>query len=208
MYKMKQNDDLLRKNRHFASDDVENARSDSGLFIVHFDPKQSLVGTTPACDYGVPVTEADNVGSVLRKNTKDIQSALDDYFGVDESDNSQRVFISGAIPETPNMSACTITYTGYESENEGEVAALVSNQISNVIDKKIRMEWNDDPYPVNDEQLKEERKLEAKRQAMEADSASNQGPVHDANFGKTNVSLDNSLAPSENEPQNSNEMEM
>lgn len=154
-------DDYVRQ--HVAPNSMGKVRDDAGMFIVRYNPQDSLAGTTPSCQYNVGVNEKDNIASVLRKNARDIQSMLDDWFGVDESDKSQRVFISHQEKIDDTHAYCTVTYAGYESENEGEVSALVSDQISNVIDKRIRMDWNDTAYPVTDAQIVSERAKEADR---------------------------------------------
>lgn len=182
------NDDYIRQQLSANG----KVRDDAGMFIVRYNPQDSLAGTTPSCQYNVGVNEKDNIASALRKNARDIQSMLDDWFGVDESDKSQRVFISHQEKIDDTHAYCTVTYAGYESENEGEVSALMSDQISNVIDKRIRMGWNDNAYPVTDGQIIQEQSKEALR--LEEDArfvATSDTPVAEAQAG--DVSLNTSL---------------
>jgi hypothetical protein len=132
------NDDYVRE--HMAPNAAGKTREDAGMFIVRYNPQDSLAGTTPSCQYNVGVNEKDNIASALRKNAKDIQSMMDDWFGIDEDDRSQRVFISHQEQIDDTNAYCTVTYAGYESENEGEVSSTLSDQISSVIDKKFI--WN------------------------------------------------------------------
>jgi hypothetical protein len=142
-------------------------RSDAGMFYVQYDPSVSLEGTTPSCNYNVGVNGRDNIASALRKNAKPIQQMLDDWFGIDESNKEQRLFISHQKQISDTKAYCTVVYAGYESENEGEVASLVMNQVSNVIDKRIPMEWNDEPISITDLNIEDERAKEESRQKMD-----------------------------------------
>lgn len=173
---------------------TEKPRDDAGMFIVRYNPQDSLAGTKPSCDYNVGVNERDNIASALRKNAKDIQSTLDDWFGVDESDKSQRVFISHQTKIDDTHAYCAVTYAGYESDNDGEVSALVSDQISSVIDKRIRMDWNDTAYPVTDEQITAERAKEANRAETDKSFINNLISTPDTPYAATqNATLNTSL---------------
>jgi hypothetical protein len=183
------NDDYVRE--RIAPNAAGKVREDAGMFIVRYNPQNSLAGTTPSCQYNVGVNEKDNIASALRKNTKDIQSMMDDWFGVDEDDKSQRIFISHQEKIDDTNAYCTVTYAGYESENEGEVSATLSDQISSVIDTKIRMNWNDTAYPVTDVHVESERSKEESRAKLDNQfvSESKSATVeHD-----TNVQLNSSL---------------
>lgn len=158
-------DKLVRKACH-SPEGVETL-PDSGMFILRYDPSQSLVGTRPANDYSIEVQESDTIASILRKTTPYMQEMLDDYFGVDESDKNQRLFISHQATIDGEHAYCTIVYTGYESENEGEVAALVENQFSHAIDSQIRLEWNSEVYGVSAAQIENEKSLEESRKAAD-----------------------------------------
>lgn len=183
-------DEYVRKT--LTPNSMAKVRDDAGMFIVRYNPQDSLEGTTPSCQYNVGVNGKDNIASALRKNAKDIQSMLDDWFGVDESDKSQRLFISHQEKIDDTHAYCTVTYAGYESENEGEVSALVSDQISHVIDKRIRMDWNDNAYPVTDGQIVQEQSKEEMRKEMDAQFKSD-APSMTTPTATSPASLDTSL---------------
>lgn len=183
-------DEYVRKT--LTPNSMARVRDDAGMFIVRYNPQDSLEGTTPSCQYNAGVNGKDNIASALRKNAKDIQSMLDDWFGVDESDKSQRLFISHQEKIDDAHAYCTVTYAGYESENEGEVSSLVSDQISNVIDKKIRMDWNDNAYPVTDGQIAQEQSKEETRKEMDAQFKSD-SPSMATPIAAASASLNTSL---------------
>lgn len=185
-------DDNYKKDKAIlaAMDNTTPVANNSGMFIIHFDPSVSLEGTTGS-DFGAVPTEKDNVASVLRKTAPEMQVAVDDWFGIDENDKNQRLFVSQAMGISDREALCTVVYTGYESENNGEVPATVISQFSNAIDTRVLMSWNHDPYPVTEGQLAAERMMEEKRMVEDRRYASD--TVQPVAHGTHTVSLDNSL---------------
>ena len=133
------------------------------MFILRYDPNIDLTNTSGANDYNIIITENDNVASVLRKSSSNIQDMMDEYFGVDENDKVKRVIISHQQKIDDNQAYCMIICHGYESENDGEVEALLENQFSHAVDAKVRLEWNAKAYPVTVATLKKELDLETYR---------------------------------------------
>ena len=150
MSEIKVTDEDIRAKYVNPNDEI---RSDAGMLIVRYNPNEELIGPfvgedwRPSCDYGVEVTAEDTVASVLRKNQKDIQQLMNDYFDTKESDKSC-VIVSPQVKLNEEEAYCVVAYAGYESENVGEASALMSDQISHVIENRIPMDWHD--YPVSD----------------------------------------------------------
>ena len=160
----------------------------AGLFIVHFDPSTQFEGLRGKSSDVIP-NEKDNVASVLRKASAEIQCELDEYSGIDENNTNKRVYVSHANNVSENEAYCTVTCVGYDM-SDPEISAIFNDRLSASIDKHVFMDWNENAYPITEAQIKNEINMEQQRHKQDVQFAGQGIPK---TFPTEDISADTSL---------------